>query len=94
MNEQTPKQFTDETREGFAGLEECDYKDRMYELCDLVDKLYKKIKELEAEIKRLKDRLKWLANDMSYKPPEMMFEMVYKRWIPYIQEALDEKQND
>jgi len=31
--------YTNMIREAFAGLKDCDYKDRMYELCNEFDKL-------------------------------------------------------
>ena len=53
--------------------------------CELRDR---NIKYLQAENKRLKEALEWLKTDMSYKAPEQVFDMIYRRWIPYIEQAL------
>ena len=45
-------------------------------------------KKLEAENKELKKSLLWLQNDMAYKAPEQVFELLCSRWIPYIVQAL------
>jgi len=48
-------------------------------------------KKIQAENKQMKDALIWLRNDMLYKAPEQVFDLMRNRWIPYIEKFLDKK---
>ena len=57
---------------------------------EMSDKYNLRINQLEAENKELRNAIKWVINDMSYKAPEQAFGAIYDRWIPTLQQPLKE----
>lgn len=47
--------------------------------------------QLQTDLDKTREDIKWVINDMQYKSPEQMFDMVHTRWIPHLKIILPEE---
>jgi hypothetical protein len=73
-----------QTDGGYAFCDDCKEVENSDEFAEICPK-----SRAGKHIASIKDKLEWLKNDMSYKAPEMMFEMTYSRWIPLLETLIE-----